>query len=1206
MMRNNKTNFLLIPVGFAASLILSFGIIYAQTPSDNAASVQTFILQLREQAKTLQEQIASLQAQLQAAKKETAEVKRELKLTRALAPGATGQEVRTLQELLKQFPDIYPEGIVTGYFGSLTEAAVKKFQAKNDIDQAGIVGPKTLAKLNEVASGGGCTRSSVRPCFDHVTPGKTVILPTKAGENQIQACLNSKSSSPRGFGQIKTTLSDSERYQYCFEGKSTVHVRWFGGSFAPQPTFACTKAPQFLELGSLDPGWSVSNPAPLMGEGNSQWTYFYRIETMLKSRSGALFAGGYKSSLSGWAPVMGKSTDNGLHWTPIELPDPPPGWGFVYSMVEDQNGVIYAGGTRLWRSADNGTTWTTLPMPYRMMYSEGFADIYRMLITRDNSLLVASFNTNYFPAKVFRSKDEGKTWSEMFSHNGYITAITEANDGSFVFRHYSGGGGGVYRYANGVVTNTFTDLLTINEPTIGLLNASGGALYFVAVDTAIDVDTIEYTEPGHGLLAAYRSLDNGITWTKLGVLPHSWTNQGLIIEGFDGMFYTASHSVCDNKTSVYTSADRGVTWTTAATSPQFGASNDTSSWSSFSVLSLSEAMGKILIGGNTPMIFSTRSFIPAPVPPLFPSSTPPPPAQVIIPSLSPIPSPFIPIITPRPAPSPLLVPTPIATPVSTPIPSPSSAVSVPTPISTPIPTPIPTITTLSPSPQPISGLPAPTGTFANWGISQPPSLGYFSQSISFQYALSSNTAKFRLYHKKPGETSFNNVAEFSDLATIVSPKFGYSGEWTLMKGSSLHAWMITTKNVQMPSYFAVGDHSFYVTAVDLSGKEGLASVIASQRLLSPLTIESPTAAQSPTSLQPTFKWTPVSGWSSGSYNIDVADQSLLQKGASSFVLQKWYLPSSLSSYTYDGSALDPAKKYVVSISGYGSISGMPAISMPSATTVFWVAPPVTATPSPSVSPSSTPTATPVSSPPPSQDPVTVISPNGGECMAGIFPITWSSPLGSEVSNWRLMYSLDNSVWWYVQYLHSYSIRSYNWASGDVVSRSDLNSSQVTMRVQAYGPTFPGGTLLGSDTSNSVFSVRSTCPGGTVPAVPLNLTATPKTYANGVQSIVLNWTDNSSNELGFAAYKKVQGINNKWDNPVLVNGTALEYQGLQSGTTYEFRVRAGNPYGYSPDSNIVTATIGSTTAMHTNTTFALTLESLSDSLNAIQQLLKKLR
>lgn len=70
--------------------------------------------------------------------------------SKTLLRGSSGDEVKRLQEFLKTLPDIYPEGIVTGYFGLLTEKAVKQFQAKYGIERAGILGPQTRAKLNSL------------------------------------------------------------------------------------------------------------------------------------------------------------------------------------------------------------------------------------------------------------------------------------------------------------------------------------------------------------------------------------------------------------------------------------------------------------------------------------------------------------------------------------------------------------------------------------------------------------------------------------------------------------------------------------------------------------------------------------------------------------------------------------------------------------------------------------------------------------------------------------------------------------------------------------------------------------------------------------------------------------------------------------------------------------------------------------------------
>lgn len=70
-------------------------------------------------------------------------------ITRDLRVGSSGEDVRTLQRFLGYFDGLYPEGLVTGYFGRATERAVKKFQMQNSIKSTGIVGPLTRAKINE-------------------------------------------------------------------------------------------------------------------------------------------------------------------------------------------------------------------------------------------------------------------------------------------------------------------------------------------------------------------------------------------------------------------------------------------------------------------------------------------------------------------------------------------------------------------------------------------------------------------------------------------------------------------------------------------------------------------------------------------------------------------------------------------------------------------------------------------------------------------------------------------------------------------------------------------------------------------------------------------------------------------------------------------------------------------------------------------------
>lgn len=75
-----------------------------------------------------------------------------LSINNNLYIGATNKnEIICLQQFLKnQGVNIYPEALITGYFGNLTRSAVVRFQEKYGIFNTGFVGPITRAKINEL------------------------------------------------------------------------------------------------------------------------------------------------------------------------------------------------------------------------------------------------------------------------------------------------------------------------------------------------------------------------------------------------------------------------------------------------------------------------------------------------------------------------------------------------------------------------------------------------------------------------------------------------------------------------------------------------------------------------------------------------------------------------------------------------------------------------------------------------------------------------------------------------------------------------------------------------------------------------------------------------------------------------------------------------------------------------------------------------
>jgi len=67
---------------------------------------------------------------------------------------STAGAVTELQRFLAKNPTLYPEGLVTGYYGNLTKRAVQRFQASKGISQTGYVGPLTRdAVARSCASG---------------------------------------------------------------------------------------------------------------------------------------------------------------------------------------------------------------------------------------------------------------------------------------------------------------------------------------------------------------------------------------------------------------------------------------------------------------------------------------------------------------------------------------------------------------------------------------------------------------------------------------------------------------------------------------------------------------------------------------------------------------------------------------------------------------------------------------------------------------------------------------------------------------------------------------------------------------------------------------------------------------------------------------------------------------------------------------------
>lgn len=159
-------------IGILLSGIVLFGLLSLPVLAEEIGNASTgeLIQKLQQQIEQLKTQIATLTVQIEAlrqakagVKETTKEIKVTLRLLRQLRKGMSGEDIALLQEILATDKDVYPEGLVTGYFGPLTEKAVKKFQKIAGIEQAGEVGPKTLAKINKLLEEGAGKSGKVPP-----------------------------------------------------------------------------------------------------------------------------------------------------------------------------------------------------------------------------------------------------------------------------------------------------------------------------------------------------------------------------------------------------------------------------------------------------------------------------------------------------------------------------------------------------------------------------------------------------------------------------------------------------------------------------------------------------------------------------------------------------------------------------------------------------------------------------------------------------------------------------------------------------------------------------------------------------------------------------------------------------------------------------------------------------------------------------------
>ncbi len=244
-----RTKILVIGVCLFAFLY-AFGA-HAQTPTSGEmlGVLERSIQEIEIQIAVLQARLTEARGALERAKKEQVppipQEQNIPSITRTLAIGSRGDDVRELQKFLSQFPDLYPEKLQTGFYGPLTAAAVRKFQERHGIEAVGNIGPKTLSKINDLLTTG-AGKSGVVPPGLAIAPGilkqtatTTATTTSQTAENlcakDSQYCATEKECKAKNFYWYTVSChknppliySCAESYSYCINPTECSKNGWY-------------------------------------------------------------------------------------------------------------------------------------------------------------------------------------------------------------------------------------------------------------------------------------------------------------------------------------------------------------------------------------------------------------------------------------------------------------------------------------------------------------------------------------------------------------------------------------------------------------------------------------------------------------------------------------------------------------------------------------------------------------------------------------------------------------------------------------------------------------------------------------------------------------------------------------------------------------------------------------------------------------------
>lgn len=269
------------------------GLVYAQTEGD---PVSDLIKRLETQIKDLQAQIESLRKAQDAVRKARGEIQGTLTLIRQLREGMSGDDVMTLQAILAADIDVYPQGLLTGFYGRLTADAVRRFQKKHGFEQVGQVGPKTLHKLKEKLreiplslETDSATSTEKRPCAI-IPPGHLIAPGWLRKQDGIRPLVRACQVLPPGIAKklqgATTTPPAGDLTAPIISGvnatsttENSTHIVWGTNELATSKVWYGTSTPLAITSDTLQAGSGsfVTSHDVLISSLTASTTHYYLI-----------------------------------------------------------------------------------------------------------------------------------------------------------------------------------------------------------------------------------------------------------------------------------------------------------------------------------------------------------------------------------------------------------------------------------------------------------------------------------------------------------------------------------------------------------------------------------------------------------------------------------------------------------------------------------------------------------------------------------------------------------------------------------------------------------------------------------------------------------------------------------------------------------------------------------------------------------------